>query len=212
MAEEQKNNSKINKLKEILPILWSSYEHMFAVRENGVKNSINFLLIIVTFLPAVCLALYDLFESPLFLVPILFLVASLLILLKSFFIKGQIPWLELKDTLNLLDDNSFEVDLFSTLKAAESSSWRVMIELDVVVKRSLFLLIFSIFLISLASIFVYFKGDSKLYAVTILLISIFVLFGVFYKDVQRFDLTNEREEFKGDIERWLKGGKGGVID
>jgi len=58
MTEEREHNSKVTKIKEIFPILWSSYEHMFEARETGIKSSINFLMIIVTFLPILCLTLY----------------------------------------------------------------------------------------------------------------------------------------------------------
>ncbi|MFZ5770864.1 MAG: hypothetical protein ACOY4W_05495 [Thermodesulfobacteriota bacterium] len=87
--QEQKNDSGTQKIKDILPILWSSYEHMYQARETGTTSSINFMMIVATFLPIFCLTLYNAFKSTLFLFPILFQVAALLILLKRFFIKGQ---------------------------------------------------------------------------------------------------------------------------
>lgn len=204
MTKERENNSKIVKIKEILPILWSSYEHMFVARETGIKNSINFLLIIVSFLPVICLALYNLFKSPLFLVPTLFQVAALLILLKSFFIKGQIPWIELKKTLSQFDDDTFEVKLFATLKAAENGTYIRMQALSIVIKRALFLLVFSIFLILLACLFMFLKGSFLLYVVTVLLAFVFSLLYYFYKEVPNFDFDNVYEDFKTNIEKWLK--------
>lgn len=196
-----------NKIKEILPILWSSYEHMLEARETGVKNIINFLLVVVSFLPVICLALYDLFKSPLFLVPTLFQVASLLILLKSIFIKGQIPWLEFKETLSQLDDDTFESKLFATLKAAETGTYIRMQALSTVIKRALFLLVFSIFLILLTGLFMFLKVSIILYIVTILLVFVFSLLYFFYKDVPPFEFSSEYEKFQRDIEKWLKDEK-----
>lgn len=209
MTEEREHNSKITKIKEILPILWSSYEHMFEARETGIKNGINFLLIIVTFLPILCITLYIHFTSPLFLAPILFQVAALLILLKSFFIKGQIPWLEFKETLSRLDDGSFEVKLFAALKAAENGTYNRLRALNTIIKRALFLLIFSIFLIALACLFMLLKGSVLLYVVTGLLLIVFLLLYFFYKDVPNFDFNNEYKQFKSNIEKWLKDEKKG---
>ncbi len=202
ITKKQKN--KKAKIKEILPLLWSSYEHMFEVRESGTKNSISFLLIIVTFLPILCLTLYIRFKSPLFLFPILFQVAALLILLKSFFIKGQIPWFELNSTLSQFDNESFEVDLLATLKAAENGTYKRLQALSTLIKRALFLLIFSIFLITLACLFMILKGSVLLYVVTILLLIVFLLLYLFYKDVPSFEFKNEYEEIKKLIEKWLK--------
>jgi len=207
MTEDLGRNSKTTKIKEILPILWSSYEHMFESRETGVRNNINFLLIVVSFLPVICLALYDLFTSPLFLVPTLFQVTALLILLKSFFIKGQIPWLEFKETLSQLDDDTFEAKLFASLKAAENGTYIRMGALSTVIKRAVFLLIFSIFLILLACLFMFLKGSILLYVVTVLLVFVFSLLYFFYKDVPNFEFSNEYEEFKSHIEKWLKDEK-----
>jgi len=124
--------------------------------------------------------------------------------LKSFFIKGQIPWLKFKETLSQLDDNSFEVELFATLKAAENGTYNRSLALNTVIKRALFLLIFSIFLIALASLFMLLKGSVLLYVVTVLLLIVFLLLYFFYKEVPNFDFNNEYKDFKSNIEKWLK--------
>jgi hypothetical protein len=202
MTKKQKN--KITKIKEILHLLWSSYEHMYEARETGTKNSINFLLIIVTFLPILCLTLYIHFKNPLLLFPILFQVLALLILLKSFFIKGQIPWLELKSTLLQFDNDSFEVDLLATLKAAENGTYQRLQALSTIIKRALFLLIFSIFLITLACLFMILEGSVLLYIVTVLLLIVFLLLYLFYKDIPSFEFNDEYKGIKKLIEKWLK--------
>ena len=208
MKEEQecKNRiTKIEKIKMIIPILWISYEHMSEVRRTRPQNNINFLLIVVSFLPVICLTLYIHFKSPLFLIPILFQVASLLILLKSFFIKGQmIPWLKLKKTLKLLADDTLEIDLFAILKAAESDTGTYLKLLDTIIKRALFGLILSVFLIALASLFTFLNGSFSLYVGTALLLILFVLLYFFYNEIPTSDFKNNYERYKIDIEKWLK--------
>src|SRR3989344_7422030 len=80
---------KRNKLKEILPLFWNSYQHMYDVRERNIQTTINFLLIITTFLPILCVTFYTtkLFDNKIILIPILFQILALLILLKSFYLK-----------------------------------------------------------------------------------------------------------------------------
>lgn len=208
MTEERGCNSKTTKIKEILPILWSSYEHMFAARQTAAQNNIYFLLIIVSFLPVICLTLYTYFKSPLFLIPALFQVTALLILLKSFFIKGQlVPWLELKKTLKQLDDDTFENDLFAILKAAENDTFIYLKILKPIINRALYLLISSIFLIVLAFLFMFLNGSISLYIVTVLLLIVFVLLYFFYKEMPEFNITKDYMNFKNDIESWLQDEK-----
>jgi len=209
MTEEQeKNDNRTKKITDILPILWSSYEHMYQARETGTTSGINFMMIVATFLPIFCLTLYTAFKSKFFLFPILFQVAALLILLKRFFIKGQIPWLEFKDTLSKVDNNSFSVGLFATLKAAENSTYMRLSALETIISRSLFLLVFSIFLTALASLFIFLEGGLFLYIATALLVFLFFLLGLFYKQVPRVQLDTEEESFKKEINKWLKTHQG----
>lgn len=211
MTEEQEHNNKITKIekiKKLLPILWSSYEHMFEARKTGIQNNINFLLIIVSFLPVICLTLYIYFKSPLFLIPTLFQVVALLILLKSFFIKGQmLPWLELEETLKQLDSDTFEIDLFATLKAAENDTFIYLKILKTIIKRALFLLILSIFIVVLALLFMFLNGSNSFYIVTVLLFIVAVLLYFFYKEMPKFNIKNDYMNFKNDIEMWLKDEK-----
>lgn len=203
MTEDREQNS-IAKIKDILPILWSSYEHMYEARETGTTNGINFLMIVATFLPIFCLTLYTAFRSPLFLFPILFQVAALLILLKRFFIKGKIPWLKFKDTLEKLDDNSFAVGLFATLKAAENGTFVRLKALESIIKKSLFLLVFSVFLTALASLFMLLEGPFFLFVATALLVFLFLLLCLFYKQVPVFEFDSEEKMAENDIAKLIK--------
>jgi hypothetical protein len=200
MTEERDRHTKI---KDILPILWSSYEHMFEVRETGTTNGIHYLMIVATFLPVFCLALYTAFTGPLFLVPILFQIAALLILLKRFFIKGQIPWLEMEKTLSQLNDNDFEAALFATLKATEVDTWIRMRAFQTIINRALFLLVFSIFLTALASVFMFINGSIQLYVVTALLVVVFSFFFFFYKEVPESKVNDDEKRYTDEIKKWL---------
>lgn len=196
MTDKQEQNISSAKIKEFLPIIWSSYEHMYEARETNTRNSINFLLVVVTFLPILCLSLYNRFPSTLFLIPALFQGAALLILLKSFFVKAQIPWLECEKTLRQLDDGSFADELFFTLKAVEGDTYDRLQALREVIRRALFLMIFSIFLIALAGLFIFLKGSFELYVATALLSLAFLLLHFFYKEVPKSDFDKRRERCK----------------
>jgi len=185
-------------------MLWSSYEHMYNVRETGTTNGINYLMIVATFLPIFCLTLYMEFKSQFFLIPIFFQIAALLILLKRFFIKGQIPWLELKTTLSQLDESAFESYLFATLKAAEADTWRRLGALNSIIKIALFLLVISIFLTALGSVFKFTNGFSiQFYIVTGLLVVVFLFLYLFYKKVPESKLNEEEKIDMKEINKWL---------
>jgi membrane protein implicated in regulation of membrane protease activity len=194
-----------NKIKDILPILWSSYEHIYDVRETSTTNGINYLMIVATFLSVFCLTLFMAFTNHLFLFPIFFQIVALLILLKRFFIKGQIPWLELKPTLSQLDDNAFESYLIATLKAAEADTWRRLGALNTIIKSALFLLIFSILLTSIASVFMLTNGFNILSIVlTILLVVVFSFFYFFfYKKTPESKLNDQETIYINEINNWL---------
>jgi len=206
--KEKQEQYRINKIKDILPILWNSYEHMYEARENNAISSINFLMIVATFLPIFCLMLYTTFKSPFFLIPILFQIAALLILLKRFFIKVQIPWLKLNETLERLNHNSFEVDLLSTLKAAESSTYKRLRALRKLINSSLLLLVFSILLTALASLFLIFEGSFSLYIATGVLVLIFLFLSLFYLRVPKFQFESEESSNKSAIDEWIKSRAG----
>ena len=173
------------------------------MRETGTTNGIHYLMIVATFLPIFCLTLYMAFKNPLFLVPILFQIAALLILLKKFFIKGQVPWLELKYTLSQLDDNAFEASLFATLKAIEDDTWKRLGAFSTIIKRALFLLVFSIFLTALASVFMFMNGNILLYVVTVLLVVVFSFLYFFYKEVPESKFNDDEKRYMNEIKKWL---------
>lgn len=203
MSEEKKQ-----KIKEILPLLWNSYEHMYEARESNIKNSINFLLVVVSFLPATCLTLYELFSSSLFLIPIIFQLMAFFVLLKSFFVKTEIPWLETKETLSHLKNGTFEIDLFATLKAAESGTYAYLQKMRDLIKRAIFLLTFSIFLILLACLFISFNGNTLLYVMTLSALILFLLLYLFfYKEAQVSNFKSEYKNILENVTNWIEDEK-----
>lgn len=213
-------NSRIEKIKMILPILWSSYQHIYEARETATQNKINFLLIVVSFLPVICIALCSTFENDLFLIPTMFQFLALLVLLKSFFVVGRkaqrIPWLNVSlppkplgdDTLRELEDNAFEIRLFAGLKAAEEDTGIYMKEKNRVIKLALYLIMVSIFLMSLAYLFVLMKRYQMLtpwfpYAGEGLSI-LFLFLLPFYEKIPRSEFNKKHEAFEQRIEEWAK--------
>lgn len=187
-------------------MLWSSYIHLYNVREVRATNSINYLMIVSTFLPIFCLTLYGEFGSLFFLVPILFQIMALLILLKRFFIKGQIPWFKLEQIIKQLDNGTLESYSFATVKAAEDETWSRLKVLDAIIKRALFLLVLSIFFTAIAAVIklasVY-KAQS--YAVAIVLCLSFLVLYFHYKEVPdtKKNFYSKENEYKNIIEKWL---------
>ncbi|MFZ5770863.1 MAG: hypothetical protein ACOY4W_05490 [Thermodesulfobacteriota bacterium] len=106
--------------------------------------------------------------------------------------------------MSKLDDNSFADGLFATLKAAESGTYMRLTALETLISRSLFLLVFSIFLTALASLFMFLEGSLFLYTATALLVFLFFLLGLFYKQVPGYQFETEEKRFKKDIGKWLK--------
>jgi len=215
MKEEQEvenRNSKIEKIRMILPILWSSYEHMYEARETATQNKIHFLLIVVSFLPVICITLYATVKSELFLIPTLFQFLAVLVLLKTFFITGRkgprIPWLNVNNLLEALENNTFEIEFFAILKTAEEDTAIYLKERNEIIKRALYLMIFSIFLMALAYLFVLLERYQMLtpwfpYAFEGLLI-LFLFLSPFYQNIPLSKFDKNHEAFEQRIEEWAK--------
>lgn len=198
---------KHNQLKEILPLLWNSYEHMFTVRKTNTQNSINFLLVVVSFLSAISISLYTNFRSNIFLLPAILQIIALTILLKSFFIMSTIstvtPWFKSEDTLKKLDNKQFEVSTFAVLKAVENSTWVELVEMQKIISKSLALVLFSLYSTFLAGLLLFFKKE-MLY-VSILILSLgFIWLYLYYRNLPKFDFTNEINRYTQQIEKWLE--------
>jgi hypothetical protein len=196
-------NQKREELAKILQPLWDSYQHMYSVRKSNIQNSINFLLIVVSFLPIVCITFSTYFKNELFLVPIVFQFAALLILLKSFFIKGQkIPWLEFNETLDAIDKGSFKELWFATLKAAENDTHVEMRTMNKIIRIALSLLIFSIYGIALIMLIVKLENTILLYPSSVLLTLIFMSLIYFYRKQPSFAFDQDYEKYLKKVAEW----------
>lgn len=200
------NKKKIDQLKKISPLVWNSYQHMYDVRKVSIDGRLNFLLLLVSFLPVISIALYTELKNPILLVPTIFQLIALFILLKIFFTDHpQVHWFELKQKLEDLDKNNFYVSLIATLKAIEYDTESYQIYMRKISKSSIFLIIFSIYNLILGVFFVYLESEKLIY-VSILLTSLVILSIVYYYiyDQPKYNLEENKNKFEKEIEEWLK--------
>ena len=164
------------------------------------------MVIVVSFVPVICIALFTHFNDYLFIIPALFQLIALLILLKSFFIKGQmIPWFKLDETLKDLDESNFEVSLFARLKALEDDTWTDLVEMGKIIKNALHLLLFSLLALILAGVFNYFKATVLFYVLTIMFVfGFYYLYVNYYQKLPSFNSKENYEKYKKEIEKWLE--------
>jgi hypothetical protein len=189
-------DKKTNRLRESLPIFWSSYQHMFDVRERKTKGMIDFLLIISTFLPVLAVALYstDLLHNWLILLPIIPQIISIVVLLKYFVVGNPaVHWFKLDENLlKKLENNNFEIETIVALKKLEGLTWISMNAESSLIRRSRNLILLSLFMLMLSAVFVLFVGNYLLYIflLVILIISYYVYF-VFYREKPNFSENSE---------------------
>ncbi len=195
---------KKSELKRIIPIAWNSYQHMYDVRVNNTQNMTNFLLIVISFLPIISLMLLTYFKNIIFLFPIFFQLLSFLILIKVFFIpKPPVNWIEVNLALENIAKEKFDENLFASLKALENETWIYLRESMKIIKCTLYLILFSLYCIILALIFLYFFGHI-LYFLTISLTVIFLIIVLIYHKSQlNYKYNSNYKKFKEQVEEWL---------
>ena len=222
--EVEKRKSRIEKIRKTLPLFWSSYQHLYLARETATQNRINFLLIVVSFLPVICFMLCSHFKNDIFLIPSLFQFLALLVLLKSFFITGhkasRVPWLNVNissniledDTLSELENDKFDAKVFSALKAAEEDTGVYMKEKNKIINIALYLIILSIVSIPIVYVCNLISKHNMLtplfwytcaYASEGLLILILCLYH-FYKNIPQSKFDKNHKAFEMRIEEWAR--------
>ena len=196
---------KLEKLREIIPSLWNSYQHMYDIRRTGVQNRSNFLLLIISFLSVISIMLFTHFNNILFFIPFLLQLASFIILLKSYFVKElKVHWFEYKSLFENLDKNEFYQDLFSDLKALENSTYVYMKEIIKVTNISIYLLLISIYSLFFLLTFIYFE-EEVLYLSILILTAIFLLLICFYYRIQpKLNYKSDHKEFRNEVDEWIK--------
>ncbi len=192
-------NEKIKRLKENLPLFWSSYQHMYDVRERKAKGKIDFLLLISTFLPILSITLYstNLFSNILILLPIIPQIISIVILLKYFAVDmPAVHWFKLdQELLGDLETENFEIKTIAVLKKLEKLTWTSMKGESKLIKKSSALIIFSLFASFLSILFILFKGNLYFYLTcTTLIIIFFYVFFNFYSKEHDFSKIEKEEE------------------
>jgi len=200
------SEKRIMQLKEIIPSLWNSYQHMYDIRLTSTQNKTGFLLTILSFLSAVSISLFAYFDNALFLLPFLLQITSFVILLKIFFIKNlMLHWFESNSLFKNLERNEFHQDLFADLKALEGDTYTYLVETSRISKISLSLILFSLYSILLTLLFIYFK-DTDLYLLVLALTILSILIVcVYYKKQPNFNYESSYKEYRKKIDEWVKG-------
>jgi len=195
---------KVNRLRELLPLFWNSYQHMYDARKTNIQNNINFLLLIISILSVISITLLTYFENLYFLFPLLIQFLAFIILLRSFFIKApQIHWFELKETLKNLDSDNFDEEFIVTLKALEDDTYIYLEEMGNIKNLSLYSLIFSLYNILLALAFIYLDKMNLFFLIILLNICFFLIISVYYKKQPKFKFKENYNKYKEEIEKWL---------
>lgn len=211
MSKKENPETRKNKIKENLPLFWNAYQHMYDARGRNIQESINFLLIITTFLPLLCITLYttSLFNNPLILIPVIFQIIALLILLKSFFINDQkIPWFELDLTLDTFNEDNFESSALASLKAAEQDTYTGLVKKNKIVKCALWFLILSFYLMFVTLAFILIKEKIILYLIIIAITIIFAIFVIKnYSEIRSSAFDKTYLDAKKQIAEWVIDGK-----
>lgn len=208
MTKEEIKILKKARLHSVLQLFWDSYEHMYNVRETNIQNRVNFLLIITSFFPVLCIALVSYSNNIFFLVPAFLSIVSLCILLKSFFIESyHIPWLKIPEDLVNLDNEDFELSLVAHLKTFENETWHKLERMQKIIFPALYILIASIYLLILTTIFELFSKWNALILAIILTLSLMGLFYYYFAIRKAFDFEKDLKENLKLLNAWLNNKK-----
>ena len=199
-----KKDEKIKKLKEILPLAWNSYQHMYDTRRTSTKNSASFLLVAISFLSIISLSFFDYFKNEIFLFSLFIQVIAFSILLKMFFIEKPlwVHWFKIDSTLKNLEKSKFEEDLFASLKSIEGWTWVYINEMNKIITFSIYATILSLYTSLLGLIFIYF-GYLVEYILTLILTILIITLLAYYKKNTNYNLNLKFKNYSKIIEEWL---------
>ena len=200
-----KSKFKQTELERILPLVWSSYQHMYDVRLTNTQNRTNFLLVIISFLSVISITLFTYFKDNIFLFSALFQLIAFIVLLKSFFIKGgpAVHWFELKETLENIERGKFNEDIIATLKALEDDTYTYLTEMGKITRISLYSIILSLYSILLALTFVYFEKPILYTLIIFLTVCLLLIIYIYHKKQPKFKFGENEKKYKKEIEEWL---------
>ncbi len=205
-----KKADRLKTLREISPLFWYSYQHMFDTREGIGQSNINFLLVVSTFLPIFCVTLFttDMFRKEIILIPVVFQFTALLILIQSFFIKvgRYVHWFDLNDDniIKSIENDEFELNLICDLKDLENGTWENMLERNSLIRKALYLIIFSIFSTALSISFVLLNGDLMLYIIVLMISAFFIFLYKKYHAVKEPESgIKKRDQYYHMLKNWI---------
>jgi len=205
---------KRKRLREILPLAWNSYQHMYDVRVNRIQNTISFLLIIISFLSIASIN-FIYFENKFFFFPLIFQLFAFLFLLKGLRKVGlHVHWFKIEQVKNKLDDSKenlldnlkegiFEEDLLADLKAIEDDSWVYSEYTKKIIRKSLHLIFFSLYLSGFILIFIYFQGILRYLVISVLTL-IYLCFYFWYKMSPKYKYSSNKRIYLNRIDEWIK--------
>jgi hypothetical protein len=108
-----------------------------------------------------------------------------------------------EDLLNNLKKDIFEEDLLADLKAIEDDSFVYSEYTKKIIRTSLHLIFFSLYLSGLILIFIYFQ-EILLYLSVAILTLTYLCFYFWYKIPPKYKYSSNKKEYLNRIEEWLR--------
>ena len=199
---EAKENFKQKEIKRILPLVWSSYQHMFDVRNFNSANKINYLLVVLSFLSAISVGLFIYYKHFFFILSLVIQLIAFLHLSRVIFIKKpSIHWFELKETLSEINEGKFDENLLATLKALEPDTNIYQNKIEEITKEIWKLVIYSFLLTSFTLLYILLDNNLGL---TLLLIFILAVIWTSNKNNIKFDFDENYPKNQKIISEWIK--------
>jgi len=193
---------KEKEISRVLPLLWNSYQHMYDIRVNKVKDSVNFLLIIISFLSVISISLFIKENNILFGIPLILQMMALILLFKTFFVKSIVHWFKHEETLKDIKCGVFDRNLFAILKTLENWTNKYQKETEKIIKIALVLIIFSIFFIPILFTNIYLNSPIT-YLIYIIAMVLMAFLFIWYAKPSKYNFEKEDNQMKKNFNRWL---------
>jgi hypothetical protein len=181
---------------------------MYDMRVNQINNTVNLLLIIISFLPIISLTLMNYFKETIFLIPIIFQLLAFFVIITIFFVESpKVHWFRIvdNDILKEIDKEKFDINLLADLKSIENMTWVYLDDFaKKIIRTSIYLILFSLYLIGLAFIFIFYINNNWEYILTSIVTSIFFTGLLIIKNIKlKYNYNSDFNKFKKQIEEWL---------
>jgi len=223
MVDNKEVIRKLMMLKETSNLFWSSYQHIYDVRERESKDRINILLIISTFLPILSVTLYGtggIWRNEILLIPIIPQIIAIIYLLKYFYFEDLgIPLLSISypikpedeqiNYLKEMDQNKFYITLISVLKEQEHKSYQKIRNEGEIINYSRKQIIISLFLFISSILLIIIKINLIQGIIILCLLYGILFFYEVYNKPQQISLREEEKanSYYGKINNWINSCK-----